>query len=560
MENLKKVKRIFRSPALGAVIRWSGCVRGSVALICALNAVSTLLSLGVTLVTKELIDGAVSGRAGTLWLWGGVLVAVTLALRGIGVILSLRWTKANARLQRSLQGMVAERTLGRDYAGLRRFHSGEMVNRFFSDAGVVREGIMGMLPGLVSTAVSFVGAAAILISMDWRFVPLLILGGGVGLGIVLLFRGPFKKRHKRMQEAEDALHSAVQETFENVRLVKAGVSENRFIRLIGGKQQRLEAEQIRQGRVGTLMNHGMGLVFNVSWLFCMLWGCVRISGGLMTYGALAAMIQLIGRIEDPIANAVGLASQAYGVIASAERLQELTDLPAEDGGEELDGFDEIRLRDVSFRYEDGTEDVLAHADAVFARGSFTALTGPSGGGKTSLFQLLLGIYRPTAGSVTFRLGDREVPASRGTRRLFAYVPQGNTLFSGTLRDNLTLFTETAAEEEILDAARTACIDDLVGSIGLDAALGERGTGLSEGQAQRVAVARALLTRAPILLLDECTSALDERTEARLLENLSALRDRTCIIVTHRRAALSICGRVLRVEDGDLYEVKKGAGA
>ena len=193
---------------------------------------------------------------------------------------------------------------------------------------------------------------------------------------------------------------------------------------------------------------------------------------------------------------------------------------------------------------------------------FAALTGISGGGKTSLFQLLLGIYRPTGGQVLFVSGDQETAACRGTRNLFAYVPQGNTLFSGTLRENLTMFTDHASEEDIERAVRAACLEDVVRENGLDAVLGERGVGLSEGQAQRVAVARALLSGAPILLLDEATSALDETTEARMLRNIAAMRGEsgrevTCIIVTHRPAALAICDYELRIADGKMTRVDRG---
>ena len=557
MENLKKVKHIFQSSAVADVFHWSACVHGSVILICVLDAVSTLLSLGETLATKELIDGAVAGKRNALFLWGGCIIATTLIWRGLAAWISMTRIKTSTKLQRSLQGMVVQRLLTREYTGLKGYHSGEMVNRFFSDVGQVRAGVMHLVPMLVSTAISFFGAAAILVSMDWRFVPLLIFGGSVGLAIVLLFRNPMKKRHKRMQEAEDSLHSAVQETLENIRLIKASVSESRFARFVGMRQDKLRAEQVRQGRFSMYMNNGIGLVFDLSWLFCMIWGCVNISRGLLTYGALAAVIQLIGRIQGPIANAMDMASEAYSVIASAERLEELIGLPEEEQGETLSDFDDIRMQNVSFRYDDDKDGVLDRVTCSFPKGTFTALTGVSGGGKTTLFQLLLGIYRPTDGQIIFNAGEKHVPPSRGTRSLFAYVPQGNTLFSGTLRDNLTMFTDGCSDEEILQAAKVACIDDLVAEIGLDAVLGERGVGLSEGQAQRVAVARALISKAPILLLDESTSALDENTEAMLLQNISALRDKTCIIVTHRRAALGICDRIFHISEGRLSERRKG---
>ena len=198
---------------------------------------------------------------------------------------------------------------------------------------------------------------------------------------------------------------------------------------------------------------------------------------------------------------------------------------------------------------------LSVLSAYIGTKTSAALTGISGGGKTSLFQLLLGIYKPKEGAVLFRQGGVTVPASRDTRSLFAYVPQGNTLMSGTLKDNLTMFTDHAAEEDINAAIHAACLDDLVAEVGMDAKLGERGIGLSEGQAQRVAVARALLSKAPILLLDESTSALDEKTEAKLLENIDAMRDKTVIIVTHRHAALSICDYTLHIEGGSMTRIE-----
>lgn len=555
MSNIDKVKTIIKSPAGAAVVKWSKCVRIRVILICALTITTTLCSLCVTMATKGLIDGAVSSRTYALWHYGMILAGLIIAQRGISVALSLLRTDAAATLQRSLQGMLTEEILTRDYASLRGYHSGELVNRVFSDMAVVKNGVIGVLPSFVSTAVSFFGAAIILISMDWRFVILLITGGILGLGLVLLFREPMKRRHRRMQEAEGKLHASTQEALENIRLIKASVSEGRTIRQIGSRQEELQREQVRQGRFSTCMNSSMGAVFDLSWFFCMIWGCISIFRGNLTYGSLAAMIQLIGRIQGPIANAVNLAARAYGVISSAERLQELTDLPAEEQGEQLKEFDAIRLEHTWFRYQDSSEDVLEDINCTIRRGDFVAMTGISGGGKTSLFHLLLGIYHPTAGRVMFRTPDaREVPAGKGTRRLFAYVPQGNTLFSGTLRDNLTMFTDEATDEEIAAAVKAACIEELVEDIGLSASLGERGLGLSEGQAQRVSIARALLSGAPILLLDESTSALDEQTEAKLLENISAMRGRTVLIVTHRQAAKTICDYELHISEGKMTRI------
>ena len=549
MEDIQKFKKIFRSHAMIQVIKWSKCVHARIIWICVLNVVYVLCSLGLTLVTKELIDAAVSSQRDTLWRYGILLLVLVLAEVGIGFITSILRTRASAKLQHHLQGMLVREILTKEYMSLKKYHSGELVNRIFSDAGVIKSGTLGILPGLISMLVSFVGSAAILIALDWRFVLLLACAGVIGIVIVMLFRKPMKERHKRMHQAEDKLHAVIQESFENIRLIKASISENRVLRQVNNRQGTMEREQIRQGKFSAVMNNSMGMMFNFSWLFCMLWGSAAIFRGDMTYGSLAAMIQLIGRVQGPIASAVSIAAEVYGVIASAERLMELTELPAETTGETLKDFDEIKIDHVTFRYEDGTDEVLRNISCRIQKGEFAALTGTSGGGKTSLFQLLLGIYSPNVGQVVFRKGASEMPACRETRALFAYVPQGNTLFSGTLRENLMMFTDEATENQIQEALRVACLEDLVEEIGLDAELGERGIGISEGQAQRVAVARALLTGAPILLLDESTSALDEETEARMLRNISAMRDKTCLIVTHRRAALAICDYRLHLTEG-----------
>ena len=547
--NIEKVKSIFKSPGIAAVLKWSKCVHVKVVMVCLITVLATVFSLFFTLATKGLVDGAVSSNSDELVKYALMLVGIILMQHLLSNVRSWLRIHASAELQESLQKMLVHEILSKEYGGLKGYHSGELVNRVFSDMGVIKNGIMSILPSLIGIVVSFVGAAGILIAMDWHFVILMLAGGALGLALVILFRGPMKARHKRMQEAEGRLHSSVQETFVNIKLVKSSLSEGRQERRIGADQEYLSKEQVRQGMFSFRMNDSMGLVFDFSWLFCMLWGCANIYRGNLTYGALAAMLQLIGRIQGPIANSVSIASQLYGVSSSAERLLELTELPAEEEGEVLHSFDEIVMDDITFKYDDGIEEVLQHVNWTIRRGDFMALTGISGGGKTSLFQLLLGIYKPTKGQMLFRAGDLEVPASRGTRALFAYVPQGNTLFSGTLRDNLTMFTDEATDEEIRAAVDAACLTAVVDDIGYDAVLGERGVGLSEGQAQRVAVARALLSKAPILLLDEATSALDEKTEAKLLKNISKMRDKTCIIVTHRRAALDICDYTLHIEEG-----------
>lgn len=558
----RETKRKRVGQAIRELWQWSKTRHLSIFGICILSMIGTCGSLVIAAATRGLIDSAV-GRDGRQFLFNAILISgAVLTIRLCGLISGLLSAKTGAELLRDLRTMVLRRLLHKQYAELDGFHSGELVNRMFSDVGIVRNGIMEAVPAIVSMAVGFAGAAVLLIRMDWRFILLMLAGGLLGLILIAAFHKPMTSRHKAAQESEGRLHAALQELLENLRLVKASGTEKRMEGRTEDRQQAFLAAQLRKGRFSVSMNNSISLVFQLSWLFCMLWGCYGIYCGRLTYGMLAAILQLLGQIQGPFSKAAGVADQLYGTISSAERLKELLDLPEEEPVPADDSvpdreFREIRLCGVDFSYGRRAEPVLKQVNLTIRAGEFAAVTGASGSGKSTLFQLLLGIYQPVGGELKFCFADgKEMAVSRSTRGLFAYVPQGNTLFSGTLRENLTMFTDSASDEEILQAARLACLDRFLAELsdGLDTVIGERGIGLSEGQAQRVAVARALLSRAPILLLDECTSALDEKTETELLRNIASLRGKTCLIVTHRRAALEICNSRIHIGAGKVEKI------
>ena len=558
----RETKRKRVGQAIRELWQWSKTRHLSIFGICILSMIGTCGSLVIAAATRGLIDSAV-GRDGRQFLFNAILISgAVLTIRLCGLISGLLSAKTGAELLRDLRTMVLRRLLHKQYAELDGFHSGELVNRMFSDVGIVRNGIMEAVPAIVSMAVGFAGAAVLLIRMDWRFILLMLAGGLLGLILIAAFHKPMTSRHKAAQESEGRLHAALQELLENLRLVKASGTEKRMEGRTEDRQQAFLAAQLRKGRFSVSMNNSISLVFQLSWLFCMLWGCYGLYCGRLTYGMLAAILQLLGQIQGPFSKAAGVADQLYGTISSAERLKELLDLPEEEPVPADDSvpdreFREIRLCGVDFSYGRRAEPVLKQVNLTIRAGEFAAVTGASGSGKSTLFQLLLGIYQPVGGELKFCFADgKEMAVSRSTRGLFAYVPQGNTLFSGTLRENLTMFTDSASDEEILQAARLACLDRFLAELsdGLDTVIGERGIGLSEGQAQRVAVARALLSRAPILLLDECTSALDEKTETELLRNIASLRGKTCLIVTHRRAALEICNSRIHIGAGKVEKI------
>lgn len=558
----EKIIQTLKSPTLADIWAWSEESHWSIFWISILNLVISGGSLVITVATKGLIDGATAHVGSQILFYAIVLIVTVLMIRIATLLSGLLSVRTGAVLLKDIRSMLLHKLLRKQYASLKGYHSGELVNRMFSDVSVVRNGILDIVPGLVSMAVSFVGATAILISMDWRLVVVLIAGGVIGLFLLVVFRRPMKTRHKAVQESEGRLHAVLQETIENLRLIKASVSEERMEHQVAQRQEMFQKVQLKKGYFSSYISMGYNLIFQMGWLFCMLWGCMGIYQGHLTYGMLAAIIQLVGQIQGPIASAAGVASQIYATISSAERLKEILDLPEEEDCELADQrvlyqqLSEIRIENMDFSYEREEQYVLKQVNCSIRPGDFVAVTGISGRGKTTLFQLLLGIYQPCSGRLSFCFKSdsgtiTQEAASRKTRTLFAYVPQGNTLFSGTLRENFTMFTDSATDEEIWQAARLACIDHLLTELedGLDTVIGERGIGLSEGQAQRVAVARALLSKAPILLLDESTSALDEETEARMLENIASLKDKTCLIVTHRAAALRICDYRIHIEEG-----------
>lgn len=555
--NIDQLKKILKKQTARAILKWSKPQRLNIFIMCMLNVILAGIGLGTTLATKGIIDGATAHNREEVQYYALALVLCVIISRGSYLLLGLMNVKTGNILLKNMRNMFLHKLLKKQYEALDGVHSGELVNRMFSDITIVKDGVMEIPADLANMTVGFIGASLILISIDWKFIVLIAVGSLLGLALIILFRKPLKNRHRKVQEAEGKLHSVLQEALENIRLIKASGLEKKIEQQAEEKQKRFFYAQLNKGYFSVYMGNGINMAFQTSWLICMLWGCYGLYTKNLTYGMLAALIQLISQIQGPIANAAGMVSRIYGMLSSAERLEEILDLPEEAEIVEQIGEDEkfmaIQVQDLTFSYKSDGAVVLHDLNLNIEAGDFVAVTGVSGSGKSTLFQLLLGIYKPDAGSVNFlfktKSGEtRRKNATRNTRKLFAYVPQGNTLFSGTLRENLCMFTEQATDEEIMEAAYIACIDEFIRELkeGLDTLIGERGMGLSEGQAQRIAVARALLSDAPVLLLDESTSALDERTEAELLKKINCLKNKTCLIVTHRRAALDICNRKVHI--------------
>jgi ATP-binding cassette subfamily B protein len=531
-------------------------------LLSLMMAAVSVLSVSMAIFMARAIDAAVAHETKRMFIQLGIMVGVTVAGLSIKFLARLLQTRMSFRMSMALRRSLMERILDRDYEAVSRYHSGDLLNRMTNDTGVVAEAASTILPKLFEFLAKLVFAFVILARYDWMFA-VLSLGAAVVVAVFSLFIRPVIKRlHRRMQETEGDTRAFLQETVENQLAVRVFGANDRMLGRVDSLQNTSFIAAMRRRLVSVLAGEGMSFVFTLGVLAALCWGTLSIAGVFgpertITYGALAAVLQLVSQVQTPFASLTGLIPQFFTMTASCERLMEIESLEREPGSdkapEELGGFERAAFENVSFSYsKEGSEvGVLDHADCVLERGDFVAVTGISGIGKSTLLKLLLGVYRPKEGSITIETERGEYPADAGTRGLFAYVPQGNLLLSGSIRENVAFFSAEASDEEIMRAARIACAEGFIEELpnGLDTVIGEHGLGLSEGQAQRLAVARALLTRAPVLLLDEATSALDAETEKKLLENLRSGGFETVVIITHKPAALAVCDKELRIENG-----------
>jgi ATP-binding cassette subfamily B protein len=427
-----------------------------------------------------------------------------------------------------------------------------------------------IVPGLAEMVVKLISACIMIIVLEPRFAAILIPGGLLLVLFSTLFRRVMKRLHKSVQEADGKARIFLQERIGSLLMILSFAAEKQTLMDTDEKLEGHKAARMRKNRFSNLCNIGFGAFMSGMYLLGVGWCGYGILVGTVSFGTLTAVTQLISQIQSPFANITGYLPKYYAMLASAERLMEAEGFP-ENGEEAMplsditvlyrDSLSAFGLRDAAFTYlptaesvdalsKDDMPVVLEHISMEIRKGEIVAFTGQSGCGKSTVLKLLMCVYQPDAGERYWLDGAGNGHSLTGThRRLFAYVPQGNALMSGSIRE-IVSFAEPEAgrdEKRLRRALEIACADEFVGALddGVDTLLGERGTGLSEGQMQRLAIARAIFSDSPVLLLDEATSALDVETEKRLLNNLRRLTDRTVIIVTHRPAVLSICDRVLR---------------
>lgn len=565
MERLRRIQQKIKEGALRELLREGRWVlgyirryRAVVAIHILLGVLSTLMSLGTSVASKYLIDAVTGYKAGLI----GTAAAAMAGMLLLGILLrsvsSRVGARINIRVQNEIQAEVYHRVLETAWEPLEKFRPGDLLNRLSGDVSAVAGGVTGFAPGLISGMVQFLGALAIMLWYDPTMALIALVAVPVSAIFSRLLVGRMREHNKQMKAISSDMMSFYEDSLSNITSIKGFDITDLFYRRMLRLQARYRTEYLDYNRFSVRTSAFLSLMGTAVSAGCFGWGVYRLWSGAITYGSLTMFLQLASALSSSFSALISLVSTAISISTSAGRVMAVTELPAENAGQTPEGtLDDVSvaLTGVGFSYQNG-ERVLANVDFHAEPGELVALTGPSGEGKTTMLRLLLGLVAPQEGRAELKRGVERFTLSAATRRAFAYVPQGNSMFAGTIRDNLCLTAPDADDETLWSALRAACADEFVSALpqGLDYMVGGRGKGLSEGQAQRLAIARALLRGAPILLLDEATSALDEATEERLLKSLMESRYvHTCIFVTHRPGTAAICTRRCRVDGGHVRE-------
>lgn len=519
-----------------------------------LNAVVGLLGVVVSLSSVWAVQHAIDVAAHEVE--GNIIIAVLLMggliLSNFALNIASVWIRniLGIKAQNRMQQKLLDRMLRSKWNGKETHHSGDVLNRLETDVTNVVNFLTEIIPNSLSTLALFVGAFGYLFMMDWRLAIVIV----IMIPIFILFSRVYVRQMRHLtsevRTSDSKVQSILQETIQHRLLIKTLEGDSAAVDRLEDTQSVLRSNVVRRTKFSVFSYLVLNLGFSVGYLIAFTWAAVRLSRGTLTFGGMTAFLQLVNKIQNPARQLTHLAPQFVSVFTAAERLMELEENPLEEQGEpiELKAPCGVRFIDVAFAYDDSENNVIEHLSYDFYPTSCTAILGETGAGKTTIVRMILALLQPNSGKVEIYNEKEHHDLSPLLRTNFVYVPQGNTLMSGTIRDNLRLGKLDATDDEMAEALKRSCADFVFElPDGLDTKCTEQGGGLSEGQAQRISIARALLRNRSIMLFDEATSALDPDTERKLLQNILSKRDKTIIFITHRPAVMEYCDQTIEIK-------------
>lgn len=516
----------------------------------AIGLLSVVVSLAQVWAVQHAIDVASGHAEGSIYWSVGVMALLVLC--GFALRICSIWVRniLGIKAQNRMQQRMLDRILRSEWTGKESHHSGDVLNRLEQDVGTVVSFLTETIPNTISVVAMFVGAFLYLFSMDK--VLAFVIVGIIPVFVLLskLYIGQMRRLTRQVRDSDSKVQSVLQETIQHRMLIKTLESDSVMVDRLESTQSELRHRVVKRTAFSVVSNFILNAGFSVGYLIAFLWAALRMADQTLTFGGMTAFLQLVNRIQGPARDLTRLAPVFVGVFTAAERLMELEENPLEEQGDPvpLTAPCGVRLKHITYAYDDGDSNVIEQLDFDFYPGSCTAVLGETGAGKTTLIRLILALLHPNEGKVILYNQQEQKELSPLMRCNFVYVPQGNTLMSGTIRDNLRLGKLNATEEEIKAALEMSCASFVMElPDGLDTVCTEAGGGLSEGQAQRISIARALLRNRPIMLFDEATSALDPETERQLLHNILSHHDKTVIFITHRPAVVDYCDQTLHLQ-------------
>lgn len=586
MENIKKLKP---TKELKTKIKWMAkYAKPAIPFLIfsiIVNVIFSLIGIYNVTVSKSLIDSAISGDSNQTIKWLIIMLIITLINMISSPITSFMSTHFSTKLTQNIQRKIYQHMQYSDWLEQSKFHSVSLLTRITSDVSNISSALLGTIPSLVSLTVTLVGSFYTLITWAPSIAFVAIFIGPFLVLVGRFFSKKLKDLYKEAQEEDVKYRSFMQESIQNIMIVKTFCMEKINMHRLVEIQDNKYKIAMRNTKLSVMTSLSMSFCSSLAYFTIFTWGVLNIASGITTYGTFTGMLQLYSKVQSPFSSLASMIPGLISTIAAVERLMEIENIPVEKMANEKEfddiagkevALDSIKLNeiinkdvclfnrpdiifdDVYFAYKDDNY-ILSNINLNIKSGETLAFVGPSGEGKTTMIRLILSLINPTKGNIYLCEDDLVKDMNRNFRDLISYVPQGNTLFSGTIRSNLLYGNPDATDDEIIAALTSACAIDFVNELedGLDTMIGEKGVGISEGQAQRIAIARSFLRIRPILILDEATASLDPETEVNVLKAVRALPNKpTCIIITHRPSALNICNRIMKLEKGCLRQVTR----